>query len=212
MNSHIKRPRMSINQGICSLKRAYFQSHIREIAGKNAANNEVRLYMEKKLTCWGQRSCTSSEFQCWKGFLLDRNLYLSTQNQKQRIRFYEKNGNSISFFKISQMQTLQIKIYEFLVTLFICWYVFQKKKRLKDIVDFSIGPQPNCCSLTRVIYWIIFLKYSAHRLIGSRIIESAAFCNQILLAQIYLQYIKQSLNWIILLWPSILLAAQSNSI
>ncbi len=44
MNLHIKRPWIPINQGIGSFKKANLQSHIREIADKKTAYNEVRLY------------------------------------------------------------------------------------------------------------------------------------------------------------------------
>ena len=43
MNSHIKRPRNTINWRIGSRKKAIFQSHIREIADKKTAYNEGRL-------------------------------------------------------------------------------------------------------------------------------------------------------------------------
>jgi hypothetical protein len=47
--------------------------------------------------------------------------------------------------------------------------------------------------------------YSASRLIGSRIIESAAYCNQKLLALLYLNSTQiSSVNWIILLLLSLL--------
>jgi hypothetical protein len=36
------------------------------------------------------------------------------------------------------------------------------------------------------------LRYSARRFMGSRIIESAAYCNQILLAQLYLNSAKNT--------------------
>ncbi len=60
----------------------------------------------------------------------------------------------------------------------------------------------------------IFLesKYSARRLIGSRIIESAAYCNQKLLAHLFLNSTQNtSVNWIIrlllslLCWPKVIL-------
>ena len=47
-------------------------------------------------------------------------------------------------------------------------------------------------------------KYSARRLIGSRIIESAAYCNQKLLAHLYLNSTQNtSVNWIIRLLLSL---------
>ncbi len=46
MNSHIKRPRSTINQRIGSRKKAIFQSHLREIADKKTAYNEGRLYLQ----------------------------------------------------------------------------------------------------------------------------------------------------------------------
>ena len=56
------------------------------------------------------------------------------------------------------------------------------------------------------------LHYSAHRLIGSRILESVAYCNQILLAPLYLNSTQNTLvNWIIGLllslqcWPKVIL-------
>ncbi len=40
--------------------------------------------------------------------------------------------------------------------------------------------------------------YSARRLMGSRMIESAAYCNQISLAQVYINRAQNtSVNWII---------------
>ncbi len=54
--------------------------------------------------------------------------------------------------------------------------------------------------------------YSAHRLIGSRIIESVAYCNQKLLAHLYLNSTQNtSVNWTIrlllslLCWPKVIL-------
>ncbi len=56
------------------------------------------------------------------------------------------------------------------------------------------------------------VKYSARLLIGSRIIESAAYCNQILLAHLYHNRTQSSsVNWIIrfllslLRWPKVIL-------
>ncbi len=47
--------------------------------------------------------------------------------------------------------------------------------------------------------------YSARRLMGSRIIESAAYCNQILLAKVYINRAQNtSVNWIIRLLLSLL--------
>jgi hypothetical protein len=45
MNSHIKRPRNTINWRIGSGKKAIFQSHIHEIADKKTAYNKGRLYI-----------------------------------------------------------------------------------------------------------------------------------------------------------------------
>ncbi len=48
------------------------------------------------------------------------------------------------------------------------------------------------------------LKYGARRLMGSRIIESAAYCNQNLLAHLYLSSTQNtSVNWIIQLLLSL---------
>jgi hypothetical protein len=44
MNSHIKRPRTTINWRIGSRKKAIFQLHIGKIADKKTAYNEGRLY------------------------------------------------------------------------------------------------------------------------------------------------------------------------
>jgi len=44
-NSHIKRPRITVNQRIGSRKEAISGSHIREIAVKKTAYNEGCLYM-----------------------------------------------------------------------------------------------------------------------------------------------------------------------
>ncbi len=59
--------------------------------------------------------------------------------------------------------------------------------------------------------WKCF-KYSARRLIGSRLIESAAYCNQILMAPLYFSNTQNtSVNWIIrlllslLCWPKVIL-------
>ncbi len=50
----------------------------------------------------------------------------------------------------------------------------------------------------------LFWWYSARRLMGSRIIESVAYCNQILLAQLYINSTqKTSVNWIIRLLLSL---------
>ncbi len=53
---------------------------------------------------------------------------------------------------------------------------------------------------------VVFVcRYSVRRLIGSLIIESAIYCNQILLVPVYLNmYIKTSVNWIIRLLLSLL--------
>jgi len=60
-------------------------------------------------------------------------------------------------------------------------------------------------------------EYSAHRLIGSRIIESVAYCNQIMLVPLYLQRKQNMLgNWIISLllsllgWPKVILLSGHN--
>ncbi len=47
-NSHIKRPRITVNQRIGSRKEAISTSHIREIADKKTAYNEGCLYCEKR--------------------------------------------------------------------------------------------------------------------------------------------------------------------
>jgi len=44
-NSHIKRPRMTVNYRIGSRKKAISGSHIREIADKKTAYNEGCLYI-----------------------------------------------------------------------------------------------------------------------------------------------------------------------
>jgi hypothetical protein len=44
LNSHIKRPRITVNQRIGSRKEAISASHIREIADKKTAYNEGCLY------------------------------------------------------------------------------------------------------------------------------------------------------------------------
>ena len=61
--------------------------------------------------------------------------------------------------------------------------------------------------------------YSARRLIGSRIIESAAYCNQMLLVPLYLNSTqKPSVNWIIrlmlslLCWPKVILLSGGHCI
>jgi len=48
-NSHIKRPRVTVNQRIGSRKEAISGSHIREIADKKTAYNEGCLYCIEKL-------------------------------------------------------------------------------------------------------------------------------------------------------------------
>jgi hypothetical protein len=48
MNSHIQRPRITINWRIGSRKKDIFQSHICKIADKKTAYNEGRLYIERK--------------------------------------------------------------------------------------------------------------------------------------------------------------------
>ena len=45
MNSHMKKPRMTVNYRIGSRKVANSQSHIREIGDKRTAYNEGRLYL-----------------------------------------------------------------------------------------------------------------------------------------------------------------------
>jgi len=45
MNSHIKRPRITVNLRIGSRKMAISQSHICKIADKKVAYNEGHLYM-----------------------------------------------------------------------------------------------------------------------------------------------------------------------
>ncbi len=64
-----------------------------------------------------------------------------------------------------------------------------------------------------------FTVYSARRLIGSRIIESAAYCNQKLLAHLYLNSTQNpSVNWIIrlllslLCWPKVSLLSGGHCI
>jgi hypothetical protein len=59
--------------------------------------------------------------------------------------------------------------------------------------------------------------YSARRLIGSRIKESAAYCNQKLLAYLYLDSVQNtSANWIIrllllpLCWPKVIILSGGN--
>jgi hypothetical protein len=44
MNLHIKRPRMTVNERLGSIKKAISGLHIREIADKKTAYNEGRLY------------------------------------------------------------------------------------------------------------------------------------------------------------------------
>ncbi len=67
-------------------------------------------------------------------------------------------------------------------------------------------------SFWRQVRLQIFYQYSAHRLIGSRLIEWAAYCNQKLLPHLYLNSTQNtSVNWIIrlllslLLWPKVIL-------
>jgi len=47
MNSHLKRPRMTVNKRIGSRKKAISGSHICEIADKKTAYNEGRLYFNE---------------------------------------------------------------------------------------------------------------------------------------------------------------------
>ncbi len=49
MNSHIKRPRMTVNWEIWSRNMANLQSQIREFADKKTAFNEVCLYRARRL-------------------------------------------------------------------------------------------------------------------------------------------------------------------
>jgi hypothetical protein len=51
----------------------------------------------------------------------------------------------------------------------------------------------------------VWTKYSARRLMGSRIIESAAYCNQIFLSRLYIDNAQNTLvNWTIRLLLSLL--------
>jgi len=50
MNSHLKRPRITINKRIGSRKKAISQSHIHEIADKKTAYNKGRLYKTKLIS------------------------------------------------------------------------------------------------------------------------------------------------------------------
>ncbi len=55
------------------------------------------------------------------------------------------------------------------------------------------------------LWTIPYFNYSARRLMGSQLIESAAYCNQILLAQQYINSAQNtSVNWIIWLLLSLL--------
>jgi len=53
MNSHLKRPTITVNKRIGSRKKAIFQSHIHKFADKKTAYNESRLYyyLLLKLRC-----------------------------------------------------------------------------------------------------------------------------------------------------------------
>jgi len=67
----------------------------------------------------------------------------------------------------------------------------------------------------RYFGWIyrFFSLYSAHCLIGSRLIESAEYCNQILLVPLYLNSTQNaSVNWIILSWPKVILLSGGHCI
>ncbi len=62
-------------------------------------------------------------------------------------------------------------------------------------------------------------RYSASRFIGSRIIESAAYCNQMVLASLYINKTqKTSVNWLIrlllslLYWPKVILLSGGHNI
>jgi hypothetical protein len=48
MNSHIKRPRITVNQRIGSRKEAISGSHVCEITDKKTAYKEGRLYVANK--------------------------------------------------------------------------------------------------------------------------------------------------------------------
>ncbi len=68
------------------------------------------------------------------------------------------------------------------------------------------------CNVSLTLQVTLISYYSARRLIGSRIIESATYCNQKLLAHLYLNCtLNTSVNWIIrlllslLCWPKVIL-------
>jgi len=54
-NSHIKRPRVTVNQRIGSRKEAISGSHIREIADKKTAYNEGCLYSKSTQFLFGTK-------------------------------------------------------------------------------------------------------------------------------------------------------------
>ncbi len=80
----------------------------------------------------------------------------------------------------------------------------------------------NTLNCNNTFYTLIFqlnCYYSARRLIGSRIIESSAYCNQKLLAHLYLNStLNTSVNWIIRLllslfcWPKVILLSGGHCI
>jgi len=50
-NSHIKRPRITVNQRICSREDAISGSHICEIADKKTAYNEGCMFIKMNVFC-----------------------------------------------------------------------------------------------------------------------------------------------------------------
>jgi hypothetical protein len=100
-----------------------------------------------------------------------------------------------SFLKLNNWHQLKI-------TFNLATSVWMPKKNKTILCFFA---KHNINGLQRIEIGFSHFKYSARRLIGSRFIESAAYCNQKLLALLYNNSTQKTLvNWIIRLLLSLL--------
>ncbi len=120
------------------------------------------------------------------------NLYLTKFKRWSKIRTHIVRNISFDNHKACDSQNLNPQIIN---------------SRIPSIINILSGPLGN------------HYNYSARRLMGSRIIESAAYCNQISLAQVYINRAQNtSVNWIIRLllslvwWPKVILLSGGHCI
>ena len=116
----------------------------------------------------------------------------------QGFKSHSKLDPSVNFCKFSVPKFKGMSVQNFFSLMLLNWMVFP----CELVNSFFNNFQWHLC---------FKLQYSAHSVIGSRLIESAAYCNQILLVVLYLSSTQKTINFIVrlmlslLCWPKLIL-------